>query len=48
VVADQVKSLEIDVIMRTLQQHKGNISNAAKELQITRKTLYEKIKQYNL
>ncbi|MBN1797331.1 MAG: sigma-54-dependent Fis family transcriptional regulator [Spirochaetales bacterium] len=48
VVADQVKILEIDVIKRVLQQHKGNISNAAKELKITRKTLYEKIKQYNL
>jgi DNA-binding NtrC family response regulator len=48
VIAEKVKNLEIDVIKRVLQQHKGNISNAAKELKITRKTLYEKIKQYDL
>ncbi|MEJ2664371.1 MAG: sigma-54 dependent transcriptional regulator, partial [Spirochaetia bacterium] len=47
-VADQVKSLERSVIRRVLQIHKGNISNAAKELKITRKTLYDKIKQYNI
>ncbi len=47
-VAGQVKSLESNVIKRALKLHKGNISGAAKELKITRKTLYEKIKQYNL
>jgi DNA-binding NtrC family response regulator len=47
-VAGQVKSLESNVIKRALKLHKGNISGAAKELKITRKTLYEKIRQYNL
>jgi transcriptional regulator with PAS, ATPase and Fis domain len=47
-VAGQVKNLESNVIKRALKLHKGNISGAAKELKITRKTLYEKIRQYNL
>ena len=43
-----LKDKEIELIQRALQKHKGKRKNAAKELQISERTLYRKIKQYNL
>lgn len=36
------------LIMKALAKHKGNISSTAKELEINRSTLYEKIKKYGI
>ncbi len=35
-------------IIKALQKHKGNLSNSAKELGITRTTLYNKIEKYGI
>jgi len=43
-IADQ----ELDMIRRALQRNKGKRNKAAKELGISERTLYRKIKQYNL
>lgn len=40
--------VERNTIIRALQKHKGNLSNAAKELGITRTTLYNKIHKYDI
>ena len=45
---EQTKQLEREFIARALQASGGNISRAAKELGIARKTLYEKMKTYQL
>ncbi len=36
-----------DIILRTLNQHNGNISKAAKQLGVARSTLHRKIKQFH-
>lgn len=43
-IADQ----ELDMIKKALLRHKGKRNKAAKELGISERTLYRKIKQYNL
>jgi DNA-binding NtrC family response regulator len=40
--------MEIDLIGRTIDQCQGNKSLAARQLGISRKTLYEKIQRYGL
>ncbi|HWL23917.1 MAG TPA: helix-turn-helix domain-containing protein [Ureibacillus sp.] len=39
---------EIALIQQVLEQTNGNISRAAKQLDIGRNTLYRKMKEYNL
>ena len=39
---------EIELIKKALEKHQGKRKKAAKELQISERTLYRKIKQYNL
>jgi len=39
---------EKDVIIKALDKHKGRKRNAAKELGISERTLYRKLKEYNL
>lgn len=39
---------EIDMIRRALEKHKGKRKNAANELGISERTLYRKIKEYNI
>jgi len=39
---------EIDMIKKALQRHNGKRKNAAKELGISERTLYRKIKEYNI
>jgi transcriptional regulator with PAS, ATPase and Fis domain len=39
---------EIDLIKKALEKHHGKRKKAAKELGISERTLYRKIKQYNL
>ena len=39
---------EIDMIRRALEKHKGKRKNAADELGISERTLYRKIKEYNI
>jgi len=36
------------MIIKALQKYKGNISSAAKALEINRSTLYEKIRKYGI
>ncbi len=40
--------VEKQVIMKTIEKHKGNLSRTAKELGIIRQTLYNKIKKYGI
>jgi transcriptional regulator with PAS, ATPase and Fis domain len=39
---------EIDMIRKALQRHNGKRKNAAKELGISERTLYRKIKEFNI
>jgi transcriptional regulator with PAS, ATPase and Fis domain len=39
---------EIDLIKKALARHKGKRKNAARELGISERTLYRKIKEYEL
>jgi transcriptional regulator with PAS, ATPase and Fis domain len=39
---------EIDLIKKALKKHKGRRKNAAKELGISERTLYRKIKEHDL
>jgi transcriptional regulator with PAS, ATPase and Fis domain len=39
---------EIDYIHRALQKHEGKRKDAARELGISERTLYRKIKEYNI
>ena len=39
---------EKDLIIKALEKHKGRRNKAADELGISQRTLYRKIKQYNL
>jgi DNA-binding NtrC family response regulator len=48
IVGRYVWKVEQNVISHTLKECHGNISKTAKQLGITRKTLYDKLRQYNL
>ena len=39
---------EVELIQKSLERHRGKRKEAAKELGISERTLYRKIKQYNL
>ncbi|MCF8217873.1 MAG: sigma-54 dependent transcriptional regulator [Bacteroidales bacterium] len=43
-----LKNKEIDLINRALEKHNGKRKQAAKELGISERTLYRKIKEYNI
>lgn len=43
-----IQDKEIDLIRRALSKHNGKRKNAAKELGISERTLYRKIKEYNI
>lgn len=43
--SSSILSAELDLIRRTLQEHAGNMSQAAKSLGISRATLYRKVKK---
>jgi transcriptional regulator of acetoin/glycerol metabolism len=43
-----LEQMEKDMISRALSKHKGRRKEASKELGISERTLYRKIKQYNL
>ena len=43
-----LEEMESSLIRRAMDQHKGNLSQVAVQLGITRQTLYNKIKKYNL
>ena len=43
-----IQDKEIDLIKKALAKHNGKRKNAAKELGISERTLYRKIKEYNL
>jgi len=43
-----IQDKEIDLIKKALTRHNGKRKNAAKELGISERTLYRKIKEYNL
>jgi transcriptional regulator with PAS, ATPase and Fis domain len=45
---DARREFEKRFIARVLQQHRGNLSRAAKDLKIHRNTLGKKIDEYNL
>jgi transcriptional regulator with PAS, ATPase and Fis domain len=43
-----IQEKEIDLIKKALAKHNGKRKNAAKELGISERTLYRKIKEYNI
>ena len=43
-----IQKKEIDLIKKALEKHNGKRKNAAKELEISERTLYRKIKEYNI
>jgi len=43
-----IQKKEEDLIRKALEKHRGRRKNAAKELGISERTLYRKIKEYNL
>ena len=43
-----VQDKELELIQKSLERHKGKRREAAKELGISERTLYRKIKQYDL
>ena len=43
-----LNKIEKEVIRKVLQRHEGNISKAAKELGLTRATLYRRMEKYDL
>ena len=43
-----LKEVEKTVIRKTLKKHEGNISHAAKELGLTRTSLYRRMDKYGL
>ena len=45
---NSIKQNELELMSRVLKKHNGNRKAAAEELQISERTLYRKIKQYNL
>lgn len=47
-VAFTLEEMERKMIVKAIDQHKGNLSAAAEQLGISRQTLYNKIKKYNL
>ena len=43
-----LQDVEKDMIIKALERHKGKRKNAAQDLKISERTLYRKIKEYNL
>jgi two-component system, NtrC family, response regulator HydG len=43
-----LEDLEKDTIMKAIKKHQGNISEAAKELGLTRASLYRRLEKYGL
>ena len=43
-----IEEKERELITKALEKHKGRRKNAAKELGISERTLYRKIKEYDL
>ncbi len=43
-----IQKIEKDLIIKALERHKGKRKNAAKELGISERTLYRKIKEYDI
>jgi DNA-binding NtrC family response regulator len=43
-----LQDLEVEMIKRAIDKHRGRRKEAAEELGISERTLYRKIKQYNL
>lgn len=43
-----LEDVEKDMIRRALERHNGKRKNAAADLKISERTLYRKIKEYNL
>ena len=45
---NSIRQNELELMSRVLKKNNGNRKAAAEELQISERTLYRKIKQYNL
>lgn len=46
--ADQLEEPERQIIINAIRQHRGNIKRAAEMLDISRTTLYAKLKKYQI
>ena len=42
------RRIEMELIMKAMSVHRGNLSRVAQELQVSRSTLYRKIREFNL
>ena len=47
-VGETLEDMEREMIRQALERHKGNLSAVAAQLGITRQTLYNKMKKFNL
>ena len=45
---DNLEDVEKTIIRKALKKHEGNISQTARELGITRTSLYRRMEKYNL
>ncbi len=45
---ENIDNIEKDIIKNALAEHNGNIISASKKLQVTRQTIYRKIKKFNI
>ena len=43
-----LEEVEKIIVLKVLKKHRGNISNAAKELGLTRTSLYRRMEKYDL
>ena len=42
------RRIEMELIMKAMSVHQGNLSRVAQELEVSRSTLYRKIREFNL
>ncbi|MGZ9002135.1 MAG: helix-turn-helix domain-containing protein, partial [Methylophilus sp.] len=48
IASPQLKEVTDDLVQRAMQQHQGNVSAVARQLGISRNTLYRKLKSLGL
>jgi transcriptional regulator of acetoin/glycerol metabolism len=42
------RRIEVELIIKAISMHRGNLTRVARELEVSRTTLYRKLRAYNL